>query len=78
MQTIKQPRFFILHQESGLTSHQAAQEAGLLATEYLAEIDCAAEAEVIEHLLASFSRLTGKTWILTEAATNMTRRDATV
>ena len=78
MQTTERPRFLVLRQESGLTSQQVAQEAGLpLADEYRAEIGCVVEPEVAERILTAFSRLTGKPWTIAELAINM-RKEVTV
>ena len=69
MQTTERPRFLVLRQNSGLTSQQVAQEAGLpLSDEYRAEIGCVVEADVAERVRAAFSRLTGQRWTLTELA----------
>jgi len=69
MPPTERPRFLVLRQNSGLTSQQVAQEAGLpLSEEYRAEIGSAVEPDVAERVLAAFSRLTGKTWTLAETA----------
>ncbi len=71
----ERPLFLVLRRNSGLTSQQVAQEAGLsLADEYRAEIGSAIEAHLAERIVAAFSRLTGKTWSVAEMAISI-RKD---
>jgi hypothetical protein len=71
MRTAEHRRFLMRRRESGLTSEQVAEAAGLaLAEEYRAEIGCVVESEVATRLLAAFSRLTGRNWTMEEAAIN--------
>jgi transcriptional regulator with XRE-family HTH domain len=70
----ERPRFLTLRRESGLTSEQVAQKAGLsLSDEYRAEIGSAMEPEVAERILEAFSSLTGKAWTMRETAINVQR-----
>lgn len=76
MLTSEHPRFLMVRRESGLTSERVAQEAGLsLADEYGAELGNAMEPAVAEHLLAAFSRLTGRAWTLQETAICVRKRE---
>ncbi len=69
MQTAEQYHFLTRRQESGLTSEQFAEAAELaLAEEYRAEIGCIMQPEIASRLLAAFSRLTGRSWTMEEAA----------
>jgi transcriptional regulator with XRE-family HTH domain len=65
-------RFLALRLQSGLTSEQVAQKAGLtLGDEYRAETGSAIEQDVAERILTAFSQLTGKVWTMQEAAINV-------
>ena len=76
MPSFELPLFLTVRRDSGLTSQEVVQEAGLsLSDEYRAEIGSAIEAHLAEQIVAAFSRLTGKTWSVDEMAIT-TRKDA--